>query len=67
MSIGSYMITNENKDTYTISEFCKMHNMCKVTFYRLIAAGKAPKLIKLERKVLISKEAAAEWRKNMEK
>ena len=35
-----------------------LHNMCKV--------GKGPRMMKLGRRVLISAEAAAEWRRQLE-
>lgn len=54
---------------YTRDEFCQAHRMSHSTFDRLVKAGKGPAIIKMEGKkgkVLISKEAAAEWRKSME-
>lgn len=55
------------EDTYSVNKFCKAHNISRGTFYNLRKQGKGPKVITLGRLVLISKEAAAEWRKNMEK
>lgn len=60
------MSENEPK-LYTKTEFCKAHNISPSTFYRLVKRGLGPKIIKLPKLVLISQEAAAEWRKTMER
>lgn len=57
---------NQKKEVYSISEFCKAHNICKVTFYNLQKKGVGPKIMRIGSRVLISKEAAKEWRKQME-
>lgn len=55
-----------NKPTATIPDFCTAHNISRTHLYELIKAGKGPRLMKLGRRVLISAEAAAEWRKRIE-
>jgi predicted DNA-binding transcriptional regulator AlpA len=55
-----------DKDVYSVLEFCHAHNISRGTLYNLRKAGKGPKMIKLGRRVLISKESAHEWRKIME-
>jgi hypothetical protein len=49
-------------DAYTIREFCKRHMLSRPTYNRLRADGRGPRVIKLDQKVLITKEAAADWR-----
>ncbi len=53
-------------ETYSVETFCKAHGICKGHFYNLLSEGLGPNIIKLGRRTLISKEAAAEWRKKME-
>lgn len=60
-------LLSNNQNAYSIKRFCESHDISIPTFFRLRKIGKGPKVIKLGRKVLISREAAAEWRKNMEK
>ena len=54
------------KEASTIPQFCDGHNISRTHFYQLIKDGKAPRLMKVGRRTLISQEAAAEWRKRME-
>lgn len=52
--------------TYSIEEFCE-HNGISVTHYfTLKKNGKGPKEMKLGRRVLITPEAEAEWRRARE-
>ncbi|AZO12525.1 MULTISPECIES: helix-turn-helix domain-containing protein [unclassified Mesorhizobium] len=53
-------------EAYSIPEFCAAHRISRATFYNLINAGTAPRTMKVGGRVLISKEAAADWRKACE-
>jgi predicted DNA-binding transcriptional regulator AlpA len=56
-----------NKPSFTIPEFCTNHgNISKSFFHKLVNEGKAPRLMKIGRRTLISAEAASEWRALME-
>ncbi len=55
-----------NTQTYTVAQFCADHNISRTHFYQLTKDGKGPRLMKLGRRVLISAEAAADWRRQME-
>lgn len=48
-----------------IPEFCRRHRLGVATYYKL-AAEQRPREIRIGRKVLITREAAAEWRSRME-
>ena len=48
-----------------IPEFCRQHRIGVATYYKLPPAQR-PKEMRLGRKVLITREAAAEWRRAME-
>lgn len=54
------------KAASTIPQFCADHSISRTHFYELAKQGKAPRLIKLGRRTLISVEAAADWRRSME-
>jgi predicted DNA-binding transcriptional regulator AlpA len=54
------------KQSFSIQEFCKLHDISRSLFYVLREKGEAPRVMKVGRRTLISAEAAAEWRKNME-
>lgn len=48
-----------------IPEFCRQHRIGVATYYKL-PQGMRPREIQIGRKKLISREAAAEWRRRME-
>ncbi|RQR23350.1 hypothetical protein DIE23_35190 [Burkholderia sp. Bp9143] len=50
----------------SIDQFCEAHGISRAFFYELVASGRGPRLMKLGRRVLISHEAAADWRREME-
>jgi hypothetical protein len=55
------------KPTYTIPTFCADHGgISKSYFHKLVNEGKGPRLMKIGRRTLISAEAAADWRAQME-
>ncbi|HIF50426.1 MAG TPA: hypothetical protein EYQ42_02635 [Thiotrichaceae bacterium] len=60
------ILNNSDMQIYSVASFCKAHGICRGHFYNLLSEGLAPKIIKLGRRTLISCEAAAEWRKQME-
>lgn len=55
------------KPSLTIPEFCAGHgNISKSFFHKLVNEGRGPRLMKIGRRTLISAEAAAAWRAQME-
>ena len=63
---GERMRVTVQKQSFSIQEFCKLHDISRSLFYVLREKGEAPRVMKVGRRTLISAEAAAEWRKNME-
>jgi excisionase family DNA binding protein len=53
-------------DAYTVEEFCSRHRITKRRFYELISEGRGPRLMRLGRRPLISREAAADFRRALE-
>lgn len=53
-------------EAYSILQFCAAHGISRASFYNLVTAGKAPRTMKVGGRVLISKEAAADWRRACE-
>ncbi len=51
---------------FTIAEFCADHRISRTTLHYLERDGKAPRMMTVGRRVYITAEAAAEWRKRME-
>jgi len=49
----------------TIDEFCEQHRFSRAFFYKLQKAGKAPRVMHVGARRLISEEDATEWRKAM--
>ena len=51
---------------YTILEFCHDHRLSRAKLYQLWNEGVGPRIMKVGAKVLISAEAAADWRRQRE-
>ncbi len=52
-----------DRDAFTVSEFCQRHRISRTVFYQLLKHGTGPRIFKCGVKTLISREAAAEWRR----
>ena len=53
---------SEPRDAFTIQEFCRRHGFSMSKYFEMAAAGEGPRVMRLGKRVLISKEAAASWR-----
>lgn len=53
-------------DCYTVDLFCHRHGLSHSFYYKLKAQGLGPREIRLNSKVLITREAAADWRRERE-
>ena len=51
---------------YDVSEFCAAHRISRSHFYALLRERLGPRVLRAGGRVLISVEAAAEWRKRCE-
>lgn len=60
------MIKREIPDAETISEWCESNRIGRSFYYKLKKEGRAPREIRIGAKVLISREASADWRRAME-
>jgi excisionase family DNA binding protein len=52
--------------TLSVAEFCRQHGISRGLFYNLLREGRAPRVMKVGRRTLISYEAAEEWRRKLE-
>lgn len=50
----------------TVGEFCRSHGISRALFYLVLRDGTGPRVMRVRRRVLISIEAAREWRNRME-
>jgi hypothetical protein len=59
--------TTSELEAFSIDEFCARHGpISRAYYYKLKNAGLGPREIKLGARVLISAEAAADWRRERE-
>jgi predicted DNA-binding transcriptional regulator AlpA len=56
----------QDRDAYSVQEFCSRHSISRSSYYNLTTAGIGPKTFKLGTRTLISREAAARWRAERE-
>jgi len=54
------------RDAYSIAEFCERHGISIPMYYKLREQGLTPLEFRVGVRVLISKEAAAAWRRERE-
>ena len=57
---------NDDFDAYTIPEFCARHRFSRGGYYNLPPEDR-PDELRLGSRVLITREAAARWRRKMER
>lgn len=55
--------TSSERGACSVKEFCAQHSIGRSMFYRMVHDGTAPKLTRVGRRVLITREAAEAWRK----
>ena len=53
-------------ELFTVTEFCKNTKLSKATFYLLLKEGKAPQIIKVGKRTLISRKAFEKWIADLE-
>lgn len=56
----------KSRAAFTIKEFCAAHRISVAMFYKMRAAGLGPREMRVGRKVVVSIEAAADWRRARE-
>ena len=57
----------DDADAYSIAEFCARHRISPQLFYKWRSKGLMPVTFNVGARVLISREAAAAWRREREK
>jgi hypothetical protein len=57
---------NMEREAYTIEEFCRSHGFSRAHYFNVAREGRGPRIMRVGARVLISKEAAAEWRRTRE-
>ncbi len=53
-------------ESYSVADFCHAHGISRALFYKLLREGHGPRVMKVGRRTLISREAAEQWRRRME-
>jgi hypothetical protein len=56
----------EDADAYSVDEFCARHRISPQLFYKLKPKGLMPMTFNVGTRVLISREAAEDWRRERE-
>jgi predicted DNA-binding transcriptional regulator AlpA len=55
-----------DRDAFDIIEFCHRHAISRSAFYNSLKAGTGPRIMRVGTRVLISREAAEQWRRERE-
>jgi hypothetical protein len=61
-------VTGQNpyKLAFSISEFCEVHGISRAHFYNIVKTGVGPRMMYVGGRKIISREAAADWRRERE-
>jgi hypothetical protein len=59
-------IADVARATYSIAEFCAAHGISEPFYFKLRAQGAGPREVRVGKRVLISLESAADWRRQRE-
>lgn len=65
--IKSKFVLEGEPKAQSVENFCRSHGFSRAMFYRLRQMGRAPQTMTVGRRVLVSAEAAAQWRGEMQK
>jgi hypothetical protein len=57
---------NPSADAFSIKSFCEQHEISEALYFQLQADGVGPRIMRVGGRVLISREAAAQWRRKRE-
>ena len=55
-----------DKDAYSVNEFCLRHGISRATLYNLWTIGEGPRRMIVGGRVMISRESADAWRRQRE-
>ena len=53
-------------EAFTIEEFCRAHRFSRAHYFNLKRDGIGPREMRVGNRVIISREAAADWRRERE-
>ena len=67
MSLEHSPARQAGRAVFTVAEFCDSHRVSRSKLYQLWKDGTGPKIIRIGTKVLISVEAATDWRRERER
>src|SRR5438105_839917 len=66
MPLEKSLAAQESRAAYTIDEFCEAHRISRSKLYHLWNERRGPRMMRIGTKVLITAEAAADWRRERE-
>ena len=57
---------NSKHGARSVDEFCADHRISRAFYYKLRREGRGPREMRVGSRVIVSDEAAADWRRSME-
>jgi hypothetical protein len=46
---------------FSVDQFCQRNGICKAHFYNAVRAGRGPRLMKVGRRTLVTRQAETDW------
>jgi predicted DNA-binding transcriptional regulator AlpA len=60
-------LSTDERDAWSVIEFCARHTISRSTFYNLKRAGLGPHETRVGRRIIITRASAAAWLRKREK
>lgn len=54
------------REAFTVTEFAQAYRLSRATLYNLWKGGEGPKRMRVGRRVVVSRDAAEQWRRQVE-
>jgi len=64
---GVLKLSTDERDAWSIPEFCARHSISRSSFYNLRKIDKGPHETRIGRRIVITRAAAAKWLKEQER
>jgi predicted DNA-binding transcriptional regulator AlpA len=66
LSDNSVAFADGGQDAYSVSDFCQRHQISRSHFYNLLNSHDGPRVMRVGKRTLVSREAAFDWRRKRE-
>jgi predicted DNA-binding transcriptional regulator AlpA len=66
MNMDKHLSAAPEREAFTVAEFAQAYRLSRATLYNLWRDGEGPKRMRVRGRVVVSKDAAEQWRRDLE-